>query len=465
MTEVYGLKTKPVINRLIDDSTVSMRISGPVLEDVCKKMIEILLYCLPQAIHGTVYTVGPIPQLRVVRVASGRRHKRTGEIQWDRLITSDYDFPGKVWEGYRDRRGGILEAMAWCVERQRSWTADDPDNNVRSVRKQLEGKAEEDYHHMEPVLVEKTDLWDERPSTDAYPKDSLGNPIWLGSPCATVAVIKIHFLPRNIKQGDKATKIIKKLSQSLGTQMLSLHAREIVIEKQRKLAEERQETCNTLAHEFRNLMPRIGFAYRAINNEIAYLREVWENLLTQHCPGHPNKRVILQQLQRILRKVKKENNCPDVGTDISKLSQYQEELMKTCLLPRQNEMWLQKKIRPLWTSIISRIDLKPSKKRQIEGLLKGLGKAFHAGVDRGAMGKIQCLPEEVKTRWVDLAYSEIDGSTNARIKEYIELLETIDLDLPRKRHSLKNFIYLKTLVEAIPEIEEKLNHRLEFLKN
>jgi hypothetical protein len=68
MTEVYGLKTKPVINRLIDDSTVSMRISGPVLEDVCKKMIEILLYCLPQAIHGTVYTVGPIPQLRVVRV-------------------------------------------------------------------------------------------------------------------------------------------------------------------------------------------------------------------------------------------------------------------------------------------------------------------------------------------------------------------------------------------------------------
>ena len=90
---------------------------------------------------------------------------------------SGYDLPGKGWEDYRDRPGRSLEAMAWCVERQKSWTADDPEHNVRSMRKQLEGKAGEDYHHMEPVLVYKNDLWDKEPPLAAYPEDSLGNPV------------------------------------------------------------------------------------------------------------------------------------------------------------------------------------------------------------------------------------------------------------------------------------------------
>jgi hypothetical protein len=81
---------------------------------------------------------------------------------------SDYDFPGKVWEDYCDRPGRALEAMAWCIEKQKSWTTDDPENNVRSLRIQLEGTAGEDYHHLEPVLVEKTYLWDRMPPPDAY---------------------------------------------------------------------------------------------------------------------------------------------------------------------------------------------------------------------------------------------------------------------------------------------------------
>ena len=258
---------------LLNDSAVGMRISAPVLEGVCKKMIGVILYCLPQTIRGTIYKVGPIPELRVVRVASGRRNGATDEILWNHLTHSDYDLPGKVWEDYRDSPGRMLEAMAWCIEEQKSWTADDPEHNIRCTRKQLEGKADEDYHHMEPVLVDKMNLWDEIPPSDAYPKDILGKPIWQDSPYAIVAVIKIHFLPGCVKRDDRVTRVIRELSQSLGTQMLSLHAREITVEKERKLIEERQETCNTLAHEFRNLTPKMRFAYRVLNNEIAYLRE------------------------------------------------------------------------------------------------------------------------------------------------------------------------------------------------
>jgi len=42
--------------------------------------------------------------------------------------------------------------MAWCVERQKSWTADDPGHDLRSARKQLEGKAGEDY----PLRIDST---------------------------------------------------------------------------------------------------------------------------------------------------------------------------------------------------------------------------------------------------------------------------------------------------------------------
>jgi hypothetical protein len=247
--------------------------------------------------------------------------------------------------------------------------------------------------------------------------------------------------------------------------MLSLHAREVALEKEKKLAEERQETCNTLAHEFRNLVPRVGFAYRAINNEIAYLRESWENLLHQHLPAQANKRAILHQLEEILKNMETEHSRPDIFSDISRLSRYQKQLMESCLLPNQNEMWLRQKIRPLWLSILSRIDSTTTKKRQIEELLEGLRRSFHLGLDKRLIDKVEIIPQELKARWVDLAYREINGRTNGTIQQYIELLENIDLDLPRKRHSLKNFLYLRALVELIPEIEKRLNHRLELLKN
>ncbi len=465
MADIHELRRKVVVDHPMHDLAMEMRISAPVLERVCKKVIEITLHCLPQTIRGTVYKVGPIPHLRVVRVASGYRHGQTDEIQWDNLSRSDYDSPGRVWKDYCDHPDRILEAMAWCVERQKSWTADDPDHNVRSLRKQLEGKAWEDYHHMEPVLVGKTDLWDVMPPPTVYAKDSYGKPIWQENQYATVAVIKIHFLPGAIKQGDRSIRIIKELSQSLGTQMLSLHAREVALEKEKKLAEQRQDTCNILAHEFRNLVPRIGFAYRAINNEISYLRESWENLIHQHLPEQPNKPAILQQLDEILKTVEAKHRRSDLFHDISRLSRYQKQLMDSCLLPHQNEMWFRQEIRPLWLSILSRIVLTSSQKSQIEGLLTELRESFHVGLERRLRDKVEDVPEEIKKRWVNLAYRELDRKTYGMIEQYIELLENIDLDLPRKRNSLKNFIYLKALVELVPEIEEKLNHRLELLKN
>lgn len=465
MADTNKLEAPLAIKETIHPRTVAMRISAPVLEHVCKKMIEVILHCLPQAVRGTIYMVGAMPNLRVIRVASGLRQGVTDEIRWDGHTRSDYGFQGKVWKDYRDRPGRIPEAMAWCVEKQKSWTADDPENNIRSGRKLLEGKGGEDYHHMEPVLVEKTDLWEGMPPPDAYPKDSLGKPIWQESPYAVVAVIKIHFLPGCVKRNDRATRVIKELSRSLGTQMLSLHAREVTVEKEKKLAQERQEVCNTLAHEFRNLTPKIGFAYRAINNEIAYLRESWENLLHEQLPELPNKRTILQDLEEMLKVVEAKYSHPDVSDDISRLSRYHIQMMRSSLLPHNNEMWLEWKIRPLWESILSKTAMESTVKGRVDELLQKLRKSFRVGLDRRLRDSVELAPEGLKDRWVDLAYRELNGSTNGFIQDYIDLIEEIGLDLPRKNHSLKNFIYLKALVELIPEIEKKVNYRLESLKN
>ena len=453
------------MNQQLQNNGNGMRISAHVLENVCKRMIEVILFCLPSTIRGTIYAVGPIPELRVTHIASGDKDQGSEHIMWDVQARSDYDPPGKLWEDYRDRPDGILEAMSWCVDKQKSWTADDPEHNIRSRRKQLEGKAGEDYHHMEPVLVLKTDLWDVMPPAEAYPKDSLGKTIWHESTYVTVAVVKIHFLPGTIKLGDKSTRVIKELSHSLGTQMLSLHAREVALEKEERLAEERLETCDALAHEFRNLVPRIGFAYRAINNEISYLREEWENLVCEQLPGQSSKRAILQQLEVILKDLEKEYVGSNIGNDIARVSRYQQQLMESCLLPHQNETWLQQKIGPLWESILSKTDLSSEKKNQIEELLEDLGKSFHVGLDENLRDKVEGVPAELKEKWVDLAYRELNGRNNGMLKQYIEFLDNVDLDLPRKRHCVKNLVYLKSLVELVPVIEEKLNHRLEELKN
>lgn len=449
----------------IHGADLGVRISPTVLENVCKKMIKIVLYCLPHATAGTIYSVGQIPELRVLRIASGYRRGQSDQITWQTTGTSDYDFPGKVWEDYRDRPGRILEAMAWCVEKQRSWTAEAPEHNCRSMRKQLEGRVADDYHHMEPVLVKKADLWDAAPPPSAYPEDSGGKLLWQDSQYATVAVIKIHFLPETIGMGDRSTRIIKELSKSLGTEMLSLHSRQLALEQEKRLMQERQRTCKSLAHEFRHLTAKLGFAYRVVNNEIAYLRNCWEETIKHHIPKQSRKETILQELNAFLRNLIPERSPLAKGGEIAKLAHYQNELMEACLLPQQNEMWLRYKIRPLWRSILATAQLQSSTRDQIEDLLIRLEESFRSVHDTKLKNMVGTIPDDLKQRWVELAYREIDKYTNGSIEDYISLLNTLNMYIPHKRYSSRNLTYLKTLIELIPEIENKVNCHLRSLGN
>ena len=135
-----------------------MENSDELLIASCRTVIKTILLCLDNATKATIYRIGLMPELTAVRVLSGARTAASDELEWGLPAVSDYNPPGKKWEQYRDQPGRPLEAMGWCVETQTSWTADNPMLDPRSVRKQLLGLPEDEFH-LEPVLVRKKSLY------------------------------------------------------------------------------------------------------------------------------------------------------------------------------------------------------------------------------------------------------------------------------------------------------------------
>src|SRR5208337_5424411 len=252
----------------------------------CRTVIKTILFCLDNATKATIYKIGFMPELTAVRVLSGAKKQASNgtvsdEIEWGLPAVSDYNPPGKKWEQYRDQPDRPLEAMGWCVEKQTSWTAENPMLDPRSVRKQILGLPEDEFH-MEPVLVRKKSLYGNFGENTQYAVDWQGNNIWHDTENVVAAVIKIHFMPGTLRRDDRSTRIAGELAQSLGSALLTLWFREKLFAASKDFARQRLQSCEILAHELRNTLVKLGFVFSAINAQIAILRENWENLLKEH---------------------------------------------------------------------------------------------------------------------------------------------------------------------------------------
>ncbi len=442
-----------------------MIIDNDILERTCKDMIETILFCLNDATKGTIYRIGPMPRLQAVRVTSGIRVEGSDELQWGLPEVSDYNFPGKSWEHYRDRPGHVKEAMAWCVERGKSWTADDPYHDHRSVRKQLSDEVE-DSHHMEPVLVKKPYLYGDQLQGLEYPLDYKGEPIWKDCEYVVVAVIKIHFKANRITRGDRSTKIIKKLSQTLGTELLSLHVRETLSEAQKELARQRLQSCNVLAHELRNTLIKLGFIFSAINAEISYLREQWEAELERAYPTLESKKSILARLNEMVRSgLPFINGCTRTARTGNALLVEQEELAGLSLMPQTSEKWLENKIRPKWMKLFTESDAWEENRGEVQSLLERLQKAIWLGMDSELALKLTNLPDDLKVVWPRLAYVDFSADKLPILDEILKFLEHPALNIPHKQQTRKILTSLRALAEMIPEVEERANRIILSLRN
>ncbi|MGV8074956.1 MAG: hypothetical protein AB2L11_10425 [Syntrophobacteraceae bacterium] len=442
-----------------------MIISDEILEKTCKDMIETILLTLDNATKGTIYLIGPMPELQAIRVTSGIRIDDKGLIQWGLPEVSDYNYIGKTWKQYRDEPGRVLEAMGWCVEGQKSWTADDPYDDLRSVRKQLRGEIE-DFHHMEPVLVRKTDLYGNATFKLEYPLDHKGMPIWQDTEYIVAAVVKIHFRPFTIRRGDRSTKIIKKLSLTLGTELLSLHIRETLSEAQKDLARQRLQSCNVLAHELRNTLVKLGFIFSAINAEISYLREQWELHIESAFPELDNKKTLLSRLSYLLSlRLPFANGKEDLVPIGNELLAEQQELAVVPLMPQIREKWLRNRVRPRWKKLLTQSTAWDEYKEEIEGLLDRLQKAVWLGKNQELVHKLDNLPDDLKITWPKLAYTEFSADKLFILNDILQMLDHPALNIPHKRQTKKILTSLRALAEMIPEVEERANRIISSLRN
>lgn len=442
-----------------------MSIFDELLEKTCKNMIQTILSCLDNAIKGTIYRIGPMPELRAVRVTSGIRIEESDELQWGLPSFSDYNSPGKSWEQYRDSPDRPLEAMGWCVEKQKSWTADNPSEDVRSVGKQLRGEIE-DSHHMEPVLVRKADFYGVCPDLLAYPKDWRGNPIWQDSEYVVAAVIKIHFRPFTLKRVDRSTKIIKELSRSLGTELLSLHLRESLLLAQKEFSRQRLQSCEILAHELRNTLTKFGFIFSAINAQIGIIRQEWEMQLQEAFPDKDWKEPILRRLDELAAtRLSDLNGRGALASVCQKLIAEQRELASLALLPGQAEQWLRNRIRPKWERILEESGLTSFEKSEVDGLLERLKGALWRGMSPELASGLLKLPAPIRQKWPELAYTQFGADNPSLIEEILKFLELPELSMPHKAQIAKVLKSLKALAELMPEVEERANRIILSLKN
>ncbi|MFP4087958.1 MAG: hypothetical protein ACLFUL_14340 [Desulfobacteraceae bacterium] len=427
---------------------MAIEIDKAVLERACKEIIESILICLPNAFKGTVYRVGRPPEMIAKRITSGEIDRKTNTITWGLPEKSDYNPPGKSWLAYRDEPFRPLEAMGWCVERQRSWTAEDPGNDARSVRLQVEGIMT-DFHHMEPVLIRKEDLHLSEGMLADYPQNYEGRVLWEDSDYVVAAVIKIHFRPHSIKIGSPETKIIKRLSRVLGTELLSYELKQQSLEASRLLAADRSKSYNILADALRNAITKSGLIFSLIKLEFGFLRDQWESVLLKDSDLKEKKQDAVRRLNELVQDI------PDTYEVVrNDLMTLQEKFLHVHLPPRQGENWVRMQIEQKWNTLIHKGLFKEEKAGEIQNEIGQLKRSLSLGKDQEVLGTFDRMPEALKREWVDLLYGDTDRYDLQVVERLVQILDDSYLDLPYKDKSRKSLTRLKALAEIMGQLEK-----------
>lgn len=422
-------------------------------------MIETIFYCLPNALKGTIYRVGKMPELNVERITSGRIDENRANISWGLPAHSEYNPPGKPWLDYRDEPGRPLEAMAWCVERQKSWTAEDPSNDSRSVRLQIEFGLE-DFQHMEPVLVRKSDLSLDMYNPSNYPMTYGGEAIWKDSDYVVVAVIKIHFRPYTIRMNSNETRVIKKLSRSLGTELLSYQLRQDSMNAMQDLAKDRLNACNILADSLRNAITKFGLVFSLVKQEIGFLRDQWENALLQE----RQEKNLKQDVIHFLNSTLSERNEVDPTLKEGLINAHN-RFLEISLPPEQGKRWVEMQIGERWNQILDRYPFDENQKDMVRQAIHRLKASLQFGQDPEVIGRYDKIPQKLKEEWVELIYQNIDQFDMLLLDRLIDILDNRALNIPSRERSRKTLMHLKALAETMSQLERNTNFLLHQVLN
>jgi hypothetical protein len=427
---------------------LAIKIDKVLLEQACKNIIEAILLCLPNSYKGTVYRIGGPPEMIAKRITSGVIDEERKTISWGLPETSDYNPPGKPLIEYRDEPGRPLEAMAWCVEKQKSWTAEDPRSDSRSIGLQVEG-VWEDFHHMEPVLVRKRDLYFGNELRLEYPRNYEGEMLWHHSEYVVVAVIKIHFRPHTIKMNSPETRIVKRLSRALGTELLSYQLREQSVEAMHQVAQDKIDSCNTLAHTLRNVFAKSGFIFSLIKLELGFLRDEWERVLLEHSDQKGMKQEAVNELNEALKGMGE-----DADGQRKELMEVQNRFLDFSLPPERGENWVRMQIEERWNELLAERPLDEERVKRIRRGINQLKRSLYLGKDPDILAAYDKMLESLKKEWTDLIYTDTDQLDLQYLDRLIRILEEPSLNLANQKKSRKSLIQLKILAEVLVVLQQ-----------
>lgn len=441
------------------EKKLSIEIEAEVLEKACTEMIETIFLCLPNAFKGTIYRVGRLPGLIVERVTSGVVNDDRKTISWGFPAESGYNPPGRPWLRYRDEPNRPLEAMAWCVENQKSWTAEDPANDARSVALQVHVGLD-DFHHLEPVLVRKSDLHMDMYISPEYPRTHKGDLVWKDSEYVVVAVIKIHFAPNTIKINSPETRVIKKLSRSLGTELLSYQLHQDSMKAIQEMARDRLNACNILADSLRNAITKSGLIFSLIKQEIGYIRAEWEQQLLDECGEKGLKYEVIKELDSVLTDIE------EVDEDTREhLKNAHARFLNLSLPPGQGERWVEMQIEERWKRLLEGNLQAEEKGRVARDAIEKLKRSLRLGQDPYILARYDKLSEAVKREWVSLIYGNIESFDGPFLERLIKLLDNSTINIPSRERSRKTLIQCKALAETMNQLERNTNFLLHQVLN
>jgi hypothetical protein len=430
---------------------LEIRIDKAGLEQVCKDIIETILFCLPNAHKGTVYRIGGPPDMTATRITSGIMDRSTDTISWGLPETSGYNPPGKPWLEYRDNPNRPLEAMSWCVEKQKSWTSEDPENDIRNLRGKERG-APKDFHHMEPVLIRKEDLYNKNIQNREYPKNVKGETIWENNNYVVVAVIKIHFTPNSIRIGSPETKFIKRLSRAMGTHLLSFQLKQQSVEAMRQLAMDKLNSCNILADSLRNAITKSGLIFSLIKLEIGFLRGQWEEVLLEKSDQKRMKQRAVDSLNQSLMKIMKGHG--DVQNDLTGI---QNKFLEFSMAPEQGEQWIRMQVEERWNKLLHESPVGKVEEKAIRQNIEDLKRSLHLGKDPDLLKAYDKVPKSLKKELTELIYMNLDRVDFGFLERLIDILADPSLNLPNQEKSRKSLTRLKALAEIMYQLEKNTN--------
>jgi len=431
-----------------------LEIEKNALESACREMIETILLCLPNAFKGTIYRIGPPPELIAERITSGIITNGNTKISWGLPVESEYNAPGKKWLEYRDQPGRPLEAMSWCVERQKSWTSEEPKTDSRNIMMQVEGRSD-DFFHMEPVLMHKSNAQLGTYMSLQYIKEYEENIIWKESDHIVTAVIKIHFKPYTIRMGSNEARIIKKLSHSLGTELLSHRLQDDSMRTMQRLAKDRLSAFNILADSLRNAIAKSALIFSLIKQEVGYLREQWEKLLLENRKEKNMKAEAIKELNNILMNIGEKDK--DLGKN---LVAAQNKFLEFSLPAEKGENWVNMQIKERWNDLLNKFPHDDQRERLVWGNIDKLKKSLYFGQNPDIVDSYKEIPEEIKREWVKLIYSNDDSFNNSSLGRLINILDNSNINIPYQEKSKKSLKQLKALRDTMHQLERNTNFLL-----